>query len=181
MCVDTFWTKKQIIRHADSREGGENMKLLSIWNMELMTIGTLAIFVVLMEIQSLSWKEKGSDTEVKIWRLKARSVQAAEGVMGALMKYKQLTSEVLLGKEHYYIGNRVYDDIYIKSGSKARVRAYLNMHEDRILMTVIRGEVFVDERVYGANCKKRITLSEFSSVRFADTDMVFQKLKKEMW
>ena len=58
---------------------------------------------------------------------------------------------------------------------------YLNVHEDRILMTVIRGEVFVDERVYGANCKKRITLSEFSNVRFADTDMVFQKLKKERW
>ena len=157
------------------------MKLLSIWNMELMTIGTLAIFVVLMEIQSLSWKEKGSDTEVKIWRLKARSVQAAEGVMGALMKYKQLTSEVLLGKEHYYIGNRVYDDIYIKSDSKARVRVYLNVHEDRILMTVIRGEVFVDERVYAADCKKRITLSEFSNLIVADTEMVFQKMKKERW
>lgn len=90
------------------------MKLLSIWNMELLTIGILAIFVVLMEIQSRSWRERGADTEVKIWRLKARSVQAAEGVVGALMKYKQLTSEVLLGKEHYYIGNRVYDDVYIK-------------------------------------------------------------------
>ena len=48
-------------------------------------------------------------------------------------------------------------------------------------MTVIKGEVFVDERVYRTDCKKRITLSEFSSVRFADTDMVFQKLKKERW
>lgn len=108
-------------------------------------------------------------------------MQAAGGVVGALMKYKQLTSEVLLGKEHYYIGNRIYDDVYIKSDSKARVRAYLNVHKDRILMTVIRGEVFVDERVYAADCKKRITLSEFSNVRFADTDMVFQKLKKERW
>lgn len=157
------------------------MKLLSIWNMELLTIGTLVIFVVLMELQSLSWKEKGSDTEVKIWRLKARSVQAAGGVVGALMKYKQLTSEVLLGQERYYIGNRIYDDVYIKSDSKARVRAYLNVHEDRILMTVLRGEVFVDEKVYAADCKKRITFSEFSSVRFANTDMVFQKLKKERW
>ena len=157
------------------------MKLLSIWNMELMTIGALVIFVVLMEIQSRSWRERGADTEVKIWRLKARSVQAAEGVVGALMKYKQLTSEVLLGKEHYYIGNRVYDDVYIKSDSKARVRVYLNVHEDRILMTVLRGEIFVDERVYAADCKKRITLSEFSNVRFANTDMVFQKLKKERW
>lgn len=157
------------------------MKLLSIWNMELMTIGALVIFVMLMEIQSLSWREKGADTEVKIWRLKARGVRAAEGVVGALVKYKQLTSEVLLGKEHYYIGNRVYDDVYIKSDSKKRVRAYLNIHEDRILMTVLRGEVFVDEKVYAADCKKRITLSEFSSVRFANTDMVFQKLKKERW
>lgn len=157
------------------------MKLLSIWNMELMTIGTLAIFVVLMELQSLSWKEKGSDTEVKIWRLKARSVQAAEGVIGALMKYKQLTSEVLLGKEHYYIGNRVYDDIYIKSDSKARVRAYLNVHKDRIIMTVLKGKVFINEKEYVADCKKRITLSEFSNIRIADTEMVFQKLKKERW
>ena len=157
------------------------MKLLSIWNMELLTIGLLAIFVVIMELQSIAWRERGADTEAKIWRLKARSVQAAGGVVGALMKYKQLTSEVLLGKEHYYIGNRIYDDVYIKSDSKARVRAYLNVHKDRILMTVIRGEVFVDERVYAADCKKRITLSEFSNVRFADTDMVFQKLKKERW
>ena len=157
------------------------MKLLSIWNMELLTIGLLAIFVVIMEFQSIAWRERGADTEVKIWRLKARSVQAAGGVVGAVMKYKQLTSEVLLGKEHYYIGNRIYDDVYIKSDSKARVRAYLNVHEDRILMTVLRGEVFVDERVYGADCRKRITLSEFSSIRFANTDMVFQKLKKERW
>lgn len=82
-----------------SKKGGENMKLLSIWNMELLTIGTLVIFVVLMELKALSWREKGSDTEVKIWRLKARSVQEAEGIVGALMKYKQLTSEVLLGKD----------------------------------------------------------------------------------
>ena len=164
-----------------SEKGGENMKLLSIWNIELLTIGLLAVFVVLMEIQSLFWKEAGSDTEVKIWRLKARSVQAAEGVAGALMKYKQLTSEVLLGKEQYYVGNRIYDDIYIKSDSKARVRAYLNVHEDRILMTVLKGKVFVNEKEYVENCKKRITLGEFSNVRFADTDMVFQKLKKERW
>ena len=157
------------------------MKLLSIWNMELLTIGLLAIFVVLMEIQSLFWKEAGVDTEVKIWRLKARSAQAAKGVMGALMKYKQLTSEVLLGKEHYYIGNRVYDDVYIKSDSKARVRAYLNVHEDRILMTVLKGKIFVNEKEYVENCKKRITLSEFSGVRIADTDMVFQRLKKGSW
>ena len=109
----TFWIQKQITRHADSREGRENMKLLSIWNMELLTIGLLAIFVVIMELQSIAWRERGADTEVKIWRLKARSVQAAGGVVGALMKYKQLTSEVLLGKEHYYIGNRIYDDVYI--------------------------------------------------------------------
>lgn len=157
------------------------MKLLSIWNMELLTIGTLVIFVALIELQSLSWREKGADKEVKIWRLKARSVQAAGGVVGALMKYKQLTSEVLLGKEHYYIGNRVYDDVYIKSDSKARTRAYLNVHEDRIIMTVLKGKVFVNEKEYVADYKKRITLSEFSDVRIADTEMVFQRLKKGRW
>lgn len=157
------------------------MKLLSIWNMELLTIGTLVIFVLLMELQSLSWREKGADKEVKIWRLKARSVQATGGVVGALMKYKQLTSEVLLGKEHYYIGNRVYDDVYIKSDSKARTRAYLNVHEDRIIMTVLKGKVFVNEKEYVADYKKRITLSEFSDVRIADTEMVFQRLKKGRW
>lgn len=157
------------------------MKLLSIWNMELLTIGTLVIFVVLMELKALSWREKGSDTEVKIWRLKARSVQEAEGIVGALMKYKQLTSEVLLGKDHYYVGNRIYDDVYIKSDSKARTRAYLNIHEDRIIMTVLKGKVFVNEKEYVADYKKRITLSEFSDVRIADTEMVFQRLKKGRW
>lgn len=42
------------------------MKLLSIWNMELLTIGLLAIFVVIMELQSIAWRERGADTEVKI-------------------------------------------------------------------------------------------------------------------
>ena len=153
------------------------MKFFSVWHMELAAIGTLAVIVVLMMIISCTWREKGADLELKIWCLKAHASYVPRGIMGAFGKSKQLTEQVLLGKEHYYIGNRSYDDIYIKTPSEPRVRAYLNVHEDKIIMTVLKGKALVNGAKHEADCREKIILSEFTNVTFAGAEIAFQRLK----
>ena len=153
------------------------MKIFSVLHMELASIGALAVFVVLMVIISFTWREKGADLELKIWRLKAHASYVPRGVMGAFGKSKQVTKQILLGKEHYYMGNRIYDDIYIKTPSQPRVRAYLNVHEDKIIMTVLKGKALVNGAKHEADCRERIILSEFTNVSFAGAEIAFQRLK----
>ena len=44
--------------------------LTSSWNMELLTIASMAVVVIIMWIQSFGWGEHGLDIEEKFWLLK---------------------------------------------------------------------------------------------------------------
>lgn len=62
------------------------MKIFSVWHMELASIGALAVFVVLMVIISFTWREKGADLELKIWRLKAPCIICPPRSYGCIWK-----------------------------------------------------------------------------------------------
>lgn len=47
--------------------------LTSSWNMELLTIASMAVVVIIMWIQSFGWGEHGLDIEEKFWLLKGRT------------------------------------------------------------------------------------------------------------
>lgn len=136
------------------------MKFFTIWDMELLTIGSMGIFVICMTLRSFFWTKDGADTEQKIWRLKSND------------------SEVLLGNEAYYLGNRALDDIHVKMKHSARIRLYLNVKPDRVVLTVTKGSVYIDDRLYQADCRRHVTLSEFSSIYLENTQIYFQKLSR---
>lgn len=144
------------------------MKVITPWTMELVTIYSMSVLVLLLWFQSIGWGAKGQDIEEKIWK-----VRAANG------------AEILLGKNRYYMGNRLWDDVYIKTkGRKKRYRIYLNVQKDQILITVLRGSIVVDQKRYGTNYRRKIRVSEFSDVRIDGTEeIMFRRLKegREAW
>lgn len=153
--------------------------LTSPWNMELLTIASMAVMVIIMWIQSLGWGEHGLDIEEKFWRLKARTGEGGEysGRGRVWTRYRERRSEVLLGRDKYFVGNRLWDDIYVHTFGKRRMRGYLNVQKDQLVLTMLRGDVWVGRKRYEADSQKRIRLSEFSDVvKMGGVEIVFQKL-----
>lgn len=154
--------------------------LTSSWNMELLAIASMAVVVIIMWIQSLGWGEHGLDIEEKFWLLKGRTGESS-GHGGVWTRYRERTSEVLLGRDKYFIGNRLWDDIYVRTSGTRRMRCYLNVQKDQIILTVMRGHIVLGRRRYEADSKKRIRLSEFSDVLMMDgVEIVFQKLQEKI-
>ena len=154
--------------------------LTSSWNMELLTIASMAVVVIIKWIQSFGWGEHGLDIEEKFWLLKGRT-EGPFGHGGVWTRYRERTSEVLLGRDKYFIGNRLWDDIYVRTSGKRRIRCYLNVQKDQIILTVMRGHIVLGRRRYEADSKKRIRLSEFSDVLMMDgVEIVFQKLQEKI-
>ncbi len=157
--------------------------LTSSWNMELLTIASMAVVVIIMWIQSFGWGEHGLDIEEKFWLLKARTGEGggSSGRGGVWTRYRERISEVLLGRDKYFVGNRLWDDIYVRTSGKRRIRCYLNVQKDQIILTVMRGHIVLGRRRYEADSKKRIRLSEFSDVLMMDgVEIVFQKLQEKI-
>ena len=154
--------------------------LTSSWNMELLTIASMAVVVIIMWIQSFGWGEHGLDIEEKFWLLKGRT-EGPSGHGGVWTRYRERTSEVLLGRDKYFIGNRLWDDIYVRTSGTRRIRCYLNVQKDQIVLTIMRGYIVLGQRRYEADSKKRIRLSEFSDVLMMDgVEIVFQKLQEKI-
>ena len=141
--------------------------LTSSWNMELLTIASMAVVVIIMWIQSFGWGEHGLDIEEKFWLLKGRT-EGPSGHGGVWTRYRERTSEVLLGRDKYFIGNRLWDDIYVRTSGTRRMRCYLNVQKDQIVLTIMRGYIVLGQRRYEADSKKKIRLSEFSDVLMMD-------------
>ena len=154
--------------------------LTSSWNMELLTIASMAVVVIIMWIQSFGWGEHGLDIEEKFWLLKGRT-EGPSGPGGVWTRYRERTSEVLLGRDKYFIGNRLWDDIYVRTSGTRRMRCYLNVQKDQIVLTIMRGYIVLGQRRYEADSKKKIRLSEFSDVLMMDgVEIVFQKLQEKI-
>ena len=154
--------------------------LTSSWNMELLTIASMAVVVIIMWIQSFGWGEHGLDIEEKFWLLKGRTGEPS-GHGGVWTRYRERTSEVLLGRDKYFIGNRLWDDIYVRTSGTRRMRCYLNVQKDQIVLTIMRGYIVLGQRRYEADSKKKIRLSEFSDVLMMDgVEIVFQKLQEKI-
>lgn len=154
--------------------------LTSSWNMELLTIASMAVVVIIMWIQSFGWGEHGLDIEEKFWLLKGRT-EGPSGHGGVWTRYRERTSEVLLGRDKYFIGNRLWDDIYVRTSGTRRMRCYLNVQKDQIVLTIMRGYIVLGQRRYEADSKKKIRLSEFSDVLMMDgVEIVFQKLQEKI-
>ena len=154
--------------------------LTSSWNMELLTIASMAVVVIIMWIQSFGWGEHGLEIEEKFWLLKGRP-EGPSGHGGVWTRYRERTSEVLLGRDKYFIGNRLWDDIYVRTSGTRRMRCYLNVQKDQIVLTIMRGYIVLGQRRYEADSKKKIRLSEFSDVLMMDgVEIVFQKLQEKI-
>lgn len=144
-----------------------------IWQM--FTIIILIFFVLGTWISLNRGLESLDKKEAVHWEICARRVGTAKGsIRKKLMKKCQLSDEILLGENIYFIGNRFKDEIYIDDSGE-RLLLYANIQKEKVYLTVLKGVMKISNHFYEADKTKRIEIKDRMKISFSDVELEFIK------
>lgn len=143
---------------------------------EVITIAVIGVFTIYMGISSWGDALENGEEET-IWRLRARRIGTAKANRRqALFGEHVLKPEIGLPVGRYLAGNRMLDDLYIDTSGK-RFRLFLNVQADRVYLSILKGEVRIQNHRYGPDETKRIELSDWSKIQMDDVELQFIREK----
>lgn len=91
------------------------------------------------------------------------------------MRRRHLVKSLMLPEGKYVLGNRSGDDIYVDSGGSRRLKVHLNVQNDKILLSVTKGMIRIDNYLYESNSHKQMEMREFGKVTVGDVQLEFVK------
>ena len=118
-----------------------------------------------------------SNSREILWSVHAERVGPAANTLRHVLLNRRGMSEVIwLPEDTFLMGNRMGDDIYLDAGH-GRVKLYLNVQKDRILLSVLKGRAMIHNRMYEANSHEMIEIFDFKRVVVEDIALQFQRKK----
>ena len=88
---------------------------------------------------------------------------------------KGFQHKVSLGEGCYFFGNRRRDEIYIDTSGQ-RVKMYLNVQQDRIYLTILKGNISINNQSYTEDRSSRIEISKYT-MKINDIEVRFERSK----
>ena len=136
----------------------------------------LWIFIVYVIIDCIKVsKRELADANKKGWIVKASRVGKAKGTLTHwLMRKKELSDVIALSLGRYYVGNHILDDIYVDS-SRGKTRIHLNVLVNQIRLTVMQGEVVVQNYLLTKDCEKEVVLHDQDKLILGDVELRFTR------
>ncbi len=157
------------------------MQVLTVAAAFLLTAGLLLGAVrdkIIGEKTLLRYGQREDQGEV-LWFLRGTRIGTGEKTwFQKLMGKHFLKGTVALVEDQYWMGNRMEDDLYIDSAG-SRVKLYLNVQRDSIYLSVLKGEVMVQNQIYGPDKTSRILIRDQEVILFEDVELVFLRADGE--
>lgn len=149
---------------------------------QLLAVASLAVLAIFLWI-SMEFTRDGTNSDGElIWDLRVERIAAPKKKFWKVWTEEGRQSNVSLPEGCYYCGNRrISDDIYVDS-SGGTVRMYLNVQKEKLYLSVLKGNIYIDNQLYCADPSKRIEIQEYARIRISDDiEVRFNKRRKNRW
>ena len=144
-------------------------------------IGTiLSMFVLCLMLCGKSKNERWSKklTQRGLWKVKAVRVGKARRTFSDyFLPPNYLQDVILLQTGVYTLGNGIWNDIYLDEAEEA-VKIHLNVQQNQIYLTVLKGHVTIQSYCYHANSKEVILLEDMSKVEIGSILLKFSRRRE---
>ena len=91
-----------------------------------------------------------------------------------LMRKKEFSNVIMQPLGRYTMGNHIWDDVYVDC-SRGKVKIHLNMRQNKIRLTVMKGEVMFHNYLLPADCEKETLLYDGDKVILGDVELRFMR------
>lgn len=148
---------------------------MQIFTFQISTIIFMFLLFLTMFRTSRRERRQGGLAEDVCWNIKAFRVgKARKTVAYYFMPPGKLKDEIELQSGLYVLGNGIFDDIYLDSAGD-RTKIHLNVHRERIYLTVLKGHVTMQSYRYEANTKEMILIEDMCRAEIGDVMLQFCK------
>lgn len=141
---------------------------------QLLTVIFLFIILVLLGFLSGN-KDKTDRTGKTIWIIESdRSVTGFSDIWKRWIFTYKGEDKLELPEGSFYLGNSmILDDIVVDT--KNKIRLYLNIQPDQVLITVLKGSLRIRERVYEQDQTQQIAINDHMVIFFDGIKITFKK------
>ena len=130
------------------------------------------IVFVLLFLQKRNTEEKTGEC---IWSIRSSRVEPkASGLIRRLFQWHKRGNEAALEEGAVYLGNGMTDDIFLDTGG-GRLRLYLNVMQEKIYLTVLKGSVRIGGYVYRKDATRQLVIRDYTEVFAQEAKLIFQR------
>lgn len=136
------------------------------------------LFLIITIVFLYFYLRKGDGEErtgKDIWMLRCRRTAPASGIgLRQMLLFRRQRDEASLPEGSFYLGSNVLlDDIVLNT--KKSIRLYLNVMPDKVLLTVLKGQVKINGYIYQKDQNRQIVIHDYMEVFANEARLIFRK------
>lgn len=139
-------------------------------------MAVLFLFIIIICLYFYLRKGDGKERTGKdIWILRSRRTASISGIgLRQILLFRRQRDEVLLPEGSFYLGSNVLlDDIVLDT--RKNIRLYLNVMTDKVLLTVLKGQVKINGYIYQKDQNRQIVIRDYMEVFANEAKLIFRK------
>lgn len=147
------------------------MKIVCFQLITILFLIGIIVFLFLYLRQGDEEERTGKD----IWMIRCRrTIPAAGNKLRQMLLFRGQQDEAVLPEGSFYLGSNIFlDDIVLNTGR--RVSIYLNVMPDKVLLTVLKGQVKINGYVYQTDQNRQIVIHDYMEVFVNEARLLFRK------
>ena len=139
-------------------------------------LAVLFLFIISVFLCFYMRKEDEEERTGKdIWTLRCRRTAPVSGIgLRQTLLFHRRRDEASLPEGSFYLGSDVLlDDIVLNT--RKSIRLYLNVMPDKVLLTVLKGQVKINGYVYQKDQNRQIVIHDYMEVFVNEARLIFRK------
>ena len=139
-------------------------------------LAVLFLFIIIVFLYFYLRKGDGEERMGKdIWTLRCRRTVPASGIgVRQMLLFRRRRDEASLPEGSFYLGSNVLlDDIVLNT--RKSIRLYLNVMPDKVLLTVLKGQVKINGYIYQKDQNRQIVIHNYMEVFANEARLLFRK------
>lgn len=114
-------------------------------------------------------------TGQEVWMIRCRRIApTSSGILRRMLMYGRADDEAELPEGSFYLGNNILlNDIVLNV--RDRIRLYLNVQPDKVLLTVLKGKVQISGYTYYQDSAKQIVIRDHMEVSTNEAKLIFKR------
>lgn len=139
-------------------------------------LAVLFLFTISVFLCFYLRKENGEErTGKNIWTIRCRRTAPVSGFgLRQILLFRRQRDEASLPEGSFYLGsNMLLDDIVLNT--KKSIRLYLNVMPDKVLLTVLKGQVKINGYIYQKDQNRQIVIHNYMEVFANEARLIFRK------
>ena len=136
------------------------------------------LFLVIISVFLCFYLRKGDGEErtgKDIWMLRCRRTAPASGIgLRQILLFRRQMDEASLPEGNFYLGSNVLLDDIVLNTEKS-IRLYLNVMTDKVLLTVLKGQVKINGYIYQKDQNRQIVIHDYMEVFANEARLIFRK------